>query len=70
MAEHLSLKEAHAAGSGDGRADAHRTPPRVEVGQVVEATGWKLKVADDLGTTPAPTEEELRILRDLKRASV
>lgn len=43
--------------------------PGVEVGQVVEATGWKLKVADDLGTTPAPTEEELRILRDLKRAS-
>ena len=43
--------------------------PGVEVEQVVEATGWKLKVAGDLGTTPAPTEAELRILRDLKRAS-
>ncbi|WP_181774851.1 CoA-transferase subunit beta [Amycolatopsis pittospori] len=43
--------------------------PGVEVDQVVEATGWKLKVAGDLGTTPAPTEAELRILRDLKRAS-
>ncbi|MFC3453911.1 CoA-transferase subunit beta [Amycolatopsis speibonae] len=43
--------------------------PGVDVDQVVEATGWKLKVAGDLGTTPAPTEAELRILRDLKRAS-
>ncbi|EME58404.1 CoA-transferase subunit beta [Amycolatopsis decaplanina] len=43
--------------------------PGVEVDQVVQATGWKLKVSGDLGTTPAPTEAELRILRDLKRAS-
>ncbi|MFJ8910055.1 CoA-transferase subunit beta [Amycolatopsis sp. NPDC102389] len=43
--------------------------PGVEVDQVVEATGWKLKVSGDLGTTPAPTEAELRILRDLTRAS-
>ncbi|WP_410659701.1 CoA-transferase subunit beta [Amycolatopsis sp. lyj-112] len=43
--------------------------PGIEVDQVVAATGWKLKVAGDLGTTPAPTEAELRILRDLKRAS-
>ncbi|MFC9255107.1 CoA-transferase subunit beta [Amycolatopsis thailandensis] len=43
--------------------------PGGDVDQVVEATGWKLKVAGDLGTTPAPTEAELRILRDLKRAS-
>ncbi|MFE6611396.1 MULTISPECIES: CoA-transferase subunit beta [Amycolatopsis] len=43
--------------------------PGVEVDQVVAATGWKLKVAGDLGTTPAPTEAELRILRDLTRAS-
>ncbi|GAB3728958.1 CoA-transferase subunit beta [Amycolatopsis oliviviridis] len=43
--------------------------PGVDVDQVVAATGWKLKVAGDLVTTPAPTEAELRILRDLKRAS-
>ncbi len=43
--------------------------PGVEVDQVVAATGWKLKVAGELGTTPAPTEAELRILRDLKRVS-
>jgi glutaconate CoA-transferase subunit B len=30
-----------------------------------EATGWKLRVADDLKTTEPPTEEELRILREL-----
>ncbi|MEU3628297.1 3-oxoadipate--succinyl-CoA transferase subunit B [Amycolatopsis coloradensis] len=43
--------------------------PGIEADQVVAATGWKLKVAADVGTTPAPTEAELRILRDLKRAS-
>lgn len=30
-----------------------------------EATGWDLKVADDLGATEPPTDEELRVLRDL-----
>jgi glutaconate CoA-transferase subunit B len=31
-----------------------------------EATGWDLKVAEDLATTEEPTQEELSILRDLK----
>ena len=31
-----------------------------------EETGWDLKVAHDLGTTGPPTEDELRILRDLR----
>lgn len=31
-----------------------------------EATGWELRVAQDLQTTEPPTEEELRILRDLR----
>ena len=43
--------------------------PGVELGQVVAATGWKLKVAEDLKTTPAPTEQELTVLRDLQKAS-
>ncbi len=30
-----------------------------------EATGWALRVAEELDTTEPPTEEELRILRDL-----
>ncbi len=43
--------------------------PGVTVEQAVEATGWKLKVAAELRTTPAPTAEELHILRELKRVS-
>jgi glutaconate CoA-transferase, subunit B len=31
-----------------------------------EATGWNLRVAEDLGVTEPPTEEELRVLRELK----
>ena len=40
--------------------------PGVELEQAVAATGWKLKVAADLGTTPAPTEQELTLLRELE----
>jgi glutaconate CoA-transferase, subunit B len=40
--------------------------PGTSVEQVREATGWDLRVADDLGTTDPPTEEELQILRDLR----
>jgi glutaconate CoA-transferase subunit B len=43
--------------------------PGVELERAVAATGWTLKVADDLKTTPAPTKEELTVLRDLEKAS-
>jgi glutaconate CoA-transferase subunit B len=43
--------------------------PGVGLEQVRQATGWRLKVAGDLKTTSAPTEDELRILRELKKAS-
>ena len=43
--------------------------PGVELDQAVAATGWKLKVAKDLKTTPAPTEQELTLLRELEKAS-
>ncbi len=39
--------------------------PGITSDQVVAATGWKLKVADHVGTTAAPTERELEVLRDL-----
>ena len=42
------------------------THPGVEVEQVREATGWELRVADDLGETTPPAEEELTRLRALK----
>jgi glutaconate CoA-transferase, subunit B len=40
----------------------------VEVEQVREATGWDLNVSPDLAQTPAPTETELKTLRELKAA--
>ena len=39
--------------------------PGVEVEKVVTATGWPLKVADDLQITAPPTRQELSVLRDL-----
>lgn len=40
--------------------------PGVDVDQAREATGWDLRVADDLGVTAAPTEAELTALRALE----
>jgi glutaconate CoA-transferase, subunit B len=39
--------------------------PGATVERAREATGWELRVADDLVTTEPPTEEELDALRDL-----
>ena len=39
--------------------------PGVEADEVRAATGWALRVADDLATTPAPSEAELQALRTL-----
>ena len=38
--------------------------PGVSVADVRAATGWPLRVADDLAETPSPTPEELRLLRE------
>jgi len=43
--------------------------PGATVEAAREATGWDLKVAEDLATTEEPTQEELRILRDLKAST-
>lgn len=37
----------------------------VEISQVREATGWDLRVADEVGTTERPASEELEALREL-----
>jgi len=37
--------------------------PGVDVDQVRDHTGWPLRIADPVRTTPAPTTEELRTLR-------
>ncbi|MGH3423932.1 MAG: CoA-transferase subunit beta [Nocardioidaceae bacterium] len=41
--------------------------PGVRVEQVLEATGWPLKVAADVVTTDAPTDQELQVLRALEQ---
>jgi glutaconate CoA-transferase subunit B len=40
--------------------------PGVTAEQVVAATGWPLKVAAEVKTTPAPTASELNVLRELQ----
>ena len=41
--------------------------PGVTVEQARAATGWQLRVADTLETTPAPTAEELATVREVER---
>jgi len=41
--------------------------PGVTAAKVVESTGWPLKVAAQLDTTPPPSEHELTVLRDLNQ---
>ena len=43
--------------------------PGVSVDEVRDATGWELQVADNYEVTPAPTFEELTVLRKLKAVS-
>jgi glutaconate CoA-transferase subunit B len=40
----------------------------VRVADVQTATGWELRVATTIDETPPPTEEELRVLRELEAA--
>jgi glutaconate CoA-transferase subunit B len=42
--------------------------PGVAAEQAVEATGWQLRVADDVRETEAPTADELAALRGLRSA--
>ena len=49
----------------DGEAFLASVHPGVRVEDVLSNTGWTLHVADKLATTPAPTPEELAVLRAL-----
>ncbi|GHB12923.1 hypothetical protein GCM10007159_39040 [Modicisalibacter luteus] len=40
--------------------------PGVTREQVQEATGWELRFADQLESTPEPSDKELEVLRELK----
>jgi glutaconate CoA-transferase subunit B len=50
----------------DGELTLTHVHPGVGVDDVRAATGWDLKVADDVRETKPATEEELRALRDLR----
>jgi glutaconate CoA-transferase subunit B len=43
-----------------------RVHPGVSADDAREKTGWDLKVADELGETDPPSDEELSVLRDLQ----
>jgi glutaconate CoA-transferase subunit B len=43
-----------------------RIHPGVELDEVREATGWPLRVAEDLERTDPPSDDELRVLRELR----
>jgi len=53
----------------DGELTLTRVHPGVSVEQAREATGWLLRVADDVRETEAPSEDELSALRSLKVAA-
>src|SRR5438094_610966 len=39
--------------------------PHTSVAEILESTGWPLRVGANAGATPAPTDEELRVIREL-----
>jgi glutaconate CoA-transferase, subunit B len=50
--------------SEDGEAYLYSHHPRVSVEDVVASTGWKLRVDDAVKETSAPSEAELRAIRE------
>jgi glutaconate CoA-transferase subunit B len=49
----------------DGEAYLASIHPGASVEEVLSSTGWTLRVADDLSVTPAPTEKELAVIREI-----
>jgi glutaconate CoA-transferase subunit B len=49
----------------DGELTLTTLHPGVTAERVQEATGWELRIADDLAVSPEPTEHELAALREL-----
>jgi glutaconate CoA-transferase subunit B len=48
--------------SGEMRLDAIHPGATVEA--VQETIGWEVRIAEDLGATPAPSADELRLIRE------
>lgn len=51
-----------------GEAMLASVHPGIPVERVQEQTGWTLRLAENLHTTPPPTRDELRILREIDPA--
>jgi glutaconate CoA-transferase subunit B len=47
-----------------GEMELRSIHPTVTVDEVRAQTSWDLRIASDLATTPPPTEEELRLIRE------
>ena len=54
----------------DGELTLTRVHPGVEADEARAATGWELRIADDLRETEAPTDAELGALRALRTKGV
>jgi glutaconate CoA-transferase subunit B len=48
----------------DGEAYLSSTHPGVEVEEVLRNTGWRLRVSDQVSSTPEPSAEELQAIRE------
>ena len=48
----------------DGEMCLDSLHPGATVEQARETIGWDLRVAEDVRTTPAPTDDELRLIRE------
>ena len=49
----------------EGEAYLASVHPGVDVEDLLANTGWKLRVAENLAATPAPTDEELAVMREI-----
>jgi glutaconate CoA-transferase subunit B len=47
-----------------GEMELRSLHPGVTLDQVRENTGWELRIAGDVTETPAPTADELRLIRE------
>ena len=51
----------------DGEAFLASTHPGVEIDDVVDSTGWKLRVSNAVSSTPEPSADELKAIREYDR---
>ena len=61
----LDVRDNQAVRKGDVLFRIDPEPYRMRVDQARAATGWELRVCDEVATAPEPTGEELGALREL-----